>query len=141
MSSCVSHLPYDLSYKRVVGLGMNQVELNENPQLTNSIVQNLCNNPILPFADHSFDGCMITVSVQYLVKPLKLFSEIGISITGIAGPTGGTHDKPVGLVFIGYSQKNYDFVKKYLFHGDRKSINYRTTKVAIDIVRRELIHE
>jgi len=77
MSSCVSHLPYDLSYKRVVGLGMNQVELNENPQLTNSIVQNLSNNPILPFADHSFDGCMITVSVQYLVKPLKLFSEIG----------------------------------------------------------------
>jgi len=71
----------------------------------------------------------------------KLFSEIGISITGIAGPTGGTHDKPVGLVFIGYSKKNYDFVKKYLFYGDRKSINYRSTKVAIDIVRRELIYE
>ena len=71
----------------------------------------------------------------------KLFSEIGISITGIAGPTGGTYNKPIGLVFIGFSKKNYDFVKKYLFHGDRKSINYRTTKVAIDIVRRELIHE
>jgi nicotinamide-nucleotide amidase len=71
----------------------------------------------------------------------KLFSEIGISITGIAGPTGGTYKKPIGLVFIGFSKKNYKFFKKYLFHGDRKSINYRTTKVAIDIVRRELIHE
>ena len=71
----------------------------------------------------------------------KYSSSIGISVTGIAGPTGGTHEKPVGLVFIGYSKKNYDFVKKYLFHGDRKAINYRTTKVAIDIVRRELIHE
>ena len=71
----------------------------------------------------------------------KYSSSIGISVTGIAGPTGGTYEKPVGLVFIGYSKKNYDFVKKYLFHGDRKAINYRTTKVAIDIVRRELIHE
>jgi len=71
----------------------------------------------------------------------KYSSTIGISVTGIAGPTGGTHEKPIGLVFIGYSKKNYDFVKKYLFHGDRKAINYRTTKVAIDIVRRKLIHE
>ena len=71
----------------------------------------------------------------------KYSSTIGISVTGIAGPTGGTDEKPVGLVFIGYSQKNYDFVKKYLFHGDRKAINYRTTKAAIDIIRRELIDE
>ncbi len=71
----------------------------------------------------------------------KYSSTIGISVTGIAGPTGGTDEKPVGLVFIGYSKKNYDFVKKYLFHGDRKAINYRTIKAAIDIVRRELINE
>ena len=71
----------------------------------------------------------------------KYSSTIGISVTGIAGPTGGTDKKPVGLVFIGYSKKNYDFVKKYLFHGDRKAINYRTIKAAIDIVRRELINE
>ena len=71
----------------------------------------------------------------------KFSSTIGISVTGISGPTGGTPEKPVGLVFIGYSKKNCDFVKKYIFHGDRKAINFRTTKVAIDIVRRELIHE
>ncbi len=71
----------------------------------------------------------------------KFSSTIGISITGIAGPTGGTPEKPVGLVFIGYSKKNYNFVKKYLFHGDRKAINFRATKTAIDIVRRELILE
>lgn len=77
MSSCVSHLPYDLSYKGVIGLGMNQVELDKNPQLTKTIVQNLSNNPILPFTDDSFDGCMISVSVQYLIQPLEVFSEIG----------------------------------------------------------------
>lgn len=71
----------------------------------------------------------------------KFSSTLGISVTGIAGPTGGSPEKPVGLVFIGYSRKNLNFVKKYLFHGDRNAINHRTTQTAIDIIRRELIHE
>ena len=76
MSSCVSHLPWDITYKNVTGLGMNQVELNENPQLTKRIVHNLSKDPTLPFANQSFDGCMITVSVQYLIHPIEVFSEI-----------------------------------------------------------------
>ncbi len=76
MSSCVSHLPWDVEYKSVTGLGMNQVELDENPQLTERLVHNLSNNPTLPFADNSFDGCMITVSVQYLIHPIHVFGEI-----------------------------------------------------------------
>ena len=76
MSSCVSHLPWDITYKNVTGLGMNQVELDENPQLTKRIVHNLSKDPTLPFANQSFDGCMITVSVQYLIHPIEVFSEI-----------------------------------------------------------------
>ena len=76
MSSCVSHLPWDITYKSVTGLGMNQVELDENPQLTKRVVHNLSNDPTLPFANQSFDGCMITVSVQYLIHPIEVFSEI-----------------------------------------------------------------
>ena len=43
----------------------------------------------------------------------KLNSDIGVSITGIAGPDGGTEKKPVGLVFVGISYKNNVYIKKY----------------------------
>ncbi|MBM86504.1 MAG: methyltransferase type 11 [Rhodospirillaceae bacterium] len=77
MSSCFSHLPEELSYKSVTGLGMNKVELDGNPQLTSRVVHNLTNDPTLPFDDHTFDGCVVTVSVQYLVNPVVVFQEIG----------------------------------------------------------------
>ena len=76
MSSCVSHLPWDLKYKSVTGIGMNQVELDDNTQLTKRLVHNLNNNPILPIADNSFDACILTVSVQYLIHPIQIFREI-----------------------------------------------------------------
>jgi len=45
--------------------------------------------------------------------------DIGLSTTGIAGPTGGTKDKPVGLVYIGISTKDFKTVKKFKFSGSR----------------------
>lgn len=76
MSSCVSHLPMDVAYGRVAGLGMNRVELDANPQLTERIVHDLSRDPALPWADASFDACLITVSVQYLTRPLEVFAGI-----------------------------------------------------------------
>ena len=76
MSSCVSHLPADVSYGRVIGHGMNVAELRANPRLTGGFVQDLNRNPALPFADATFDGCMIAVSVQYLIRPLEVFAEV-----------------------------------------------------------------
>lgn len=77
MSSWVSHLPPEARYERVVGLGMNEAELRANPRLSERVVQNLNREPRLPFADESFDGCVCTVSVQYLTRPAEVFAELG----------------------------------------------------------------
>lgn len=76
MSSWRSHLPADVAYGRVAGQGMNATELRQNPQLTDYIVQNLNHDPALPYKDGEFDGCVITVSVQYLTQPVAVFREV-----------------------------------------------------------------
>ena len=76
MSSWVSHLPEDINYSKVSAQGMNKVELEANPQLTDFIVQNLNTNQVLPYEDKEFDLCTIAVSVQYLTSPVRVFDEI-----------------------------------------------------------------
>lgn len=77
MSSWRSHLPASFEYKKLVGLGMNAVELAQNPQLNDYVVHNLNTEPRLPFDDASFDGAICTVSVQYLTQPVAIFAEVG----------------------------------------------------------------
>jgi len=76
MSSWVSHLPEDINYSKVSAQGMNKVELEANPQLTDFIVQNLNINQVLSYGDEEFDLCTIAVSVQYLTSPVRVFKEI-----------------------------------------------------------------
>ena len=76
MSSWVSHLPADVPYRRVVGLGMNAAELRANPRLAAYSVQDLNQQPILPFADNEFDGAAICVSVDYLTQPVAVLREL-----------------------------------------------------------------
>jgi SAM-dependent methyltransferase len=77
MSSWVSHLPPEVEYSRVAGIGMNAEELAENPFLDEFRVQNLNSDPHLPFGDAEFDGAAICVSVQYLTRPVEVFRDIG----------------------------------------------------------------
>ncbi len=77
MSSWISHLPPDVSYSRVVGLGMNEAELRANSRLDDWLVQNLNENPALPFADAAFDAVGICVSIQYLTDPVVVLREVG----------------------------------------------------------------
>jgi SAM-dependent methyltransferase len=77
MSSWVSHFPADFWIKRLVGLGMNEVELSQNPRLDEYVVRDLNKDPTLPFEDACFDGVVICVSVQYLTQPVAVFAEIG----------------------------------------------------------------
>jgi SAM-dependent methyltransferase len=77
MSSWVSHLPPEVTYARVAGLGMNAAELAANPRLTEWRVQDLNAYPVLPYGDAGFDGCGICVSVQYLTRPVDVMREVG----------------------------------------------------------------
>ena len=77
MSSWISHLPPEVRYRRVVGLGMNEAELRRNERLDSYVVQNLNTNPELPFGDAEFDGCGICVSIDYLTNPVAVLREVG----------------------------------------------------------------
>jgi len=77
MSSWRSHLPGDMRFREVVGLGLNAEEMADNPQLTRTIVHDVNGDPRLPFGDDAFDGAMCAVSIQYLTAPLVVFREVG----------------------------------------------------------------
>ncbi|WP_105482608.1 class I SAM-dependent methyltransferase [Abditibacterium utsteinense] len=77
MSSWISHLPPEMHFSRVAGLGMSEAELAANPLLSDFRVQNLNRNPLLPFGNAQFDAALICVSVQYLTNPVAVMRELG----------------------------------------------------------------
>lgn len=68
-------------------------------------------------------------------------SDIGIVTTGIAGPGGGTDEKPVGLVYIGLYYKGKVKAYRHIFNGNRESVRRRATIVALDKVRRTILRD
>ena len=76
MSSWRSHLPSDFRADRVVGLGMNDVEMRENPQLDEYVIHDLNDDPRLPFDDAVFDAAVVTVSIQYMTRPVEVFADV-----------------------------------------------------------------
>jgi len=77
MSGWVSHLPPEIPYSRVAGVGADARELAENPFLDEWHVQDLNCNPNLPFATAEFDGAAICVAVQHLTRPCEVIREAG----------------------------------------------------------------
>lgn len=69
----------------------------------------------------------------------NLGTNVAISTTGIAGPDGGSYDKPVGLVYIGIYINGKTTVNKYIFNGNRQEIRFRATKNALNDLRLRLL--
>lgn len=67
-------------------------------------------------------------------------TNVGISSTGIAGPGGGTEEKPVGLVYVGICINGIKKGVKFNFKGDRQEVRQRTVINALDFLRRELLN-
>ena len=66
--------------------------------------------------------------------------SVGLSVTGIAGPGGGTETKPVGLVYVGLDDgTGKPITQEYRFHGDRNVIKQRSSQAALDLLRRWLL--
>jgi len=75
MSSWTSHLP-DITFAEIAGLGMNREELEANKRLDRFVVQDLNQVTALPFENGSMDAVICTASIEYLVQPFAVFSEI-----------------------------------------------------------------
>lgn len=67
-------------------------------------------------------------------------ADLGLAVTGIAGPTGATPEKPVGLVYLALAAEGEDtVVRRCFFRGDRETVRWKTTQVALETLRRRLL--
>jgi nicotinamide-nucleotide amidase len=65
-------------------------------------------------------------------------AHVGIGVTGIAGPTGGTPEKPVGMVVVAVTTANERRCRTFRFHGERELVKFQASQAALDMVRRLL---
>jgi nicotinamide-nucleotide amidase len=85
-------------------------------------------------------GAVSEEAVREMAEGIKesAHTDIGLAVTGIAGPEGGTDDKPVGTVYIGLCADEQTFSARYLFSGERDKVKLHTSEMALDWVRRYL---
>ncbi|ABF41141.1 competence/damage-inducible protein cinA [Candidatus Koribacter versatilis Ellin345] len=98
----------------------------------------LADVPPLMIEEHGAVSRQVAVALAENFREITN-STIGVGITGIAGPTGGTEDKPVGLVYIAVADELGTDVVERRFPGDRERIRWWSSQVALDMVRKKLI--
>jgi len=86
-------------------------------------------------------GAVSAEAAEAMAKGIKEKSstDFGLAVTGIAGPSGGLKDKPVGLVFLSLAKDSSVIVSKNIFSGDRERIKFYSSQAALDLLRRELL--
>jgi nicotinamide-nucleotide amidase len=86
-------------------------------------------------------GAVSPEVAQQMSKGIKSISctDLGLSITGILGPTGATEGKPIGLVYVSFCDNKSCIVKKFLFGEDRLLNKQRATQAALDMIRKHIL--
>ena len=81
-------------------------------------------------------GAVSPQTARAMAKNVRkiLKSDIGIAITGIAGPSGAAKNKPVGLVYIALNTQNKEICKKFNFKGTRASIKQQSSTKALNLI-------
>jgi len=93
MSSWQSHVPSDIRLSELIGLGLNREELEKNLELTDWVVHDLNENPVLPFENGEYDAVICTNSVEYLIHPEAIFDELARVL------------RPDGLLILTFSNR------------------------------------
>lgn len=85
-------------------------------------------------------GAVSSQVAAAMAKGVRLRSKahVGLSVTGIAGPDGGSAEKPVGLVYVGLNARGFHSTQEFRFYGDRQAIKLRASQGALDCLRRWL---
>jgi len=104
----------------------------------NSLKTLLVDVPPLLIAEHGAVSEQVAAAMAEGIRK-RCKSTFGLSITGVAGPGGGTEQKPVGLVYVGLSDESKTEVVDRKFPGDRDRIRHWATQQALDLVRRRLM--
>ena len=105
MSSWRSHWPQGHPKARMVGLGLNREEMEDNPDLDEVVVHDVNRNPELPFEDDTFDAVAITVSAQYLTRPVDTFGEVNRIL------------KPGGVFIVSFSNRMFPTKAVYIWRA------------------------
>jgi nicotinamide-nucleotide amidase len=95
----------------------------------------------MPASLLSKHGAVSPEAAAHMAKAVKRLSKstIGLAVTGIAGPGGGTAEKPVGTVFVALAHKRQITTYRHQFYGDREQIKNITSQYALDHLRKLLI--
>jgi nicotinamide-nucleotide amidase len=83
------------------------------------------------------DGAVSPQTAKLMADGIRRLTgaDLGLAVTGIAGPTGGSHSKPVGLVYIALSSGGRTSAHRFLFSGSRSTIKFKASQAALGIVR------
>ena len=99
---------------------------------SNEMKSKILNIPLSLINENGAVSKVIAYTMAYNVLDL-MNSDISIAVTGIAGPGGGSKNKPVGLVYIGIGTKQNIVTKRYLFKGNRLKVRQETTLEALKL--------
>ena len=105
---------------------------------SNELKTKLAGVPAKLIAEHGAVSREVAVALAEGIRE-RTKATFGVGITGIAGPTGGTPEKPVGLVYIALSDGKDNEVVERRLHGDRERIRLWASFTGLDLIRRKLI--